>query len=48
MKLKDQLPKFMHKKELEMQDMQVEKPQYLLVAVLHMDLKEEVIIKLEN
>ena len=38
----------MHKKEQEMQDMLVEKHQYLLVVELLMDQKENQIIKKES
>ena len=48
MKLLDQHQKFMHKKALEMQDMPVEKLQFLLVVVLLMVLKVNWHIKKEN
>ena len=49
MKFQVQHQKFMLKKVLVMQDMQVEKHLYLLVVVLHMDLKgESTHIKQEN
>ena len=48
MKLLDLLQKSTHKKEQEMQDMQVEKLQFLLVVVLHMVQKGEIATKLEN
>ena len=48
MKFQDLHQKFMLKKELVMQDMQVEKHQYLLVVVLLMDQKVNYLIKKEN
>jgi len=48
MKLLDQHPKFMHKKELVVLDMQVEKLLFLLVVVLLMVLKVNWPIRQEN
>jgi len=48
MKLLDQHPKFMHKKELVVLDMLVEKLQFLLGVVLHTDQKDNLLIKKEN
>ena len=47
-KLLDQQLKFMHKKEQVMQDMQVEKHLYLLVAELPTVQKDSQIIRKEN